>query len=92
MADKSLRTFVAYVEDKPGVLDRIASLFRRRNFNIETLTVTRSDRPGVSRITVEVLADDEGVLRIESNLYKLVNVLWVQDITLRPSRAANEER
>ncbi len=93
MKELSLRTFVAYVEDRPGVLDRVASLFRRRNFNIESLQVARTDRPGVSRLTVEVLADDAGVQRIEANLYKLVNVLFVQDITSRPSlRAVNEER
>ena len=93
MKELSLRTFVAYVEDRPGVLDRVASLFRRRNFNIESLQVARTDRPGVSRLTVEVLADDAGVQRIEANLYKLVNVLFVQDITSRPSlRSVNEER
>jgi acetolactate synthase-1/3 small subunit len=77
-----LRTFVLYVEDRPGVLDRVASLFRRRNFNIESLHVVRTDRPGVSRMVVEVRADDEGGQRIQANLYKLINVLSVKDVTL----------
>jgi acetolactate synthase-1/3 small subunit len=86
------RSFVLYVEDRPGVLDRVASLFRRRNFNIEALHVQRTDRPGVSRMTIEVRADEAGARRIEANLYKLVDVLWVQDVTLKPLSAVNEER
>jgi len=81
----SLRTFVAYVEDQPGVLNRIASLFRRRNFNIVSLNVGRTQEPGVSRMTVVVEADDDKARRIEANLYKLVNVLSVEDITQKPS-------
>ncbi len=53
-------TFVAYVEDKPGVLNRVASLFRRRTFNIESLTVGHTERPGVSRMTVVVDTDAYG--------------------------------
>jgi acetolactate synthase small subunit len=77
-----LRTFVLYVEDKPGVLDRVASLFRRRNFNIESLHVVRTDRPGISRMVVEVRADAEGGQRITAHLHKLINVLSVKDVTL----------
>lgn len=85
----TLRTFVLYVEDRPGVLDRVASLFRRRAYNIDSLAVTRTDRPGVSRIIVEVLADADTARRMEAHLYKLINVLQVQDITLHaPLRAA----
>jgi acetolactate synthase-1/3 small subunit len=75
------RTFIADVEDKPGVLNRIASLFRRRAFNIVSLTVGRTADPGVSRMTVVVEADDDTARRIEANLYKLVNVLHVHDVT-----------
>ncbi len=78
-------TFVVYVEDKPGVLNRVASLFRRRNFNIESLTVGHTDRAGVSRMTFVVEADDHTARRIEANLYKLVNVLRVEDISLQPT-------
>ena len=49
-----LHTFVAYVEDRPGVLTRVASLFRRLNININSLTVGRSERPGLSRLTLVV--------------------------------------
>jgi acetolactate synthase I/III small subunit len=77
----SLHTFVAYVEDQPGVLNRIASLFRRRGYNIVSLNVGRTHRPGVSRMTFSVQADADMAQRIEANLYKLVNVLSVEDIT-----------
>lgn len=74
-------TLVAYVEDKPGVLNRVASLFRRRAFNIESLTVGHTDQPGVSRMTIVVDTDESGARRVEANLYKLVNVLRVEDVT-----------
>ena len=78
--NKQLHTFVAYVEDKPGVLNRIASLFRRRNFNIESLTVGKTQEPGISRMTVLVEANKVAASHIEANLYKLVNVLRVEDL------------
>jgi len=77
-----LHTFVVYVEDKPGVLNRVSSLFRRRSYNIESLAVGHTNQPGVSRMTIVVDADDDSVARrIEANLYKLVNVLRVDDVT-----------
>ncbi|HLK36214.1 MAG TPA: acetolactate synthase small subunit [Polyangiaceae bacterium] len=79
MSNATLRTFIAYVEDLPGVLNRVTSLFRRRNYNIVSLTVGRTERPGVSRMTVVIEADDDAARRIEANLYKLVNVLFVED-------------
>ena len=75
------RTFITYVEDKPGVLNRVVSLFRRRGYNIESLTVGRSAREDVSRITLVIHADEDMARRIQANLYKLVNVLWVKDVT-----------
>jgi acetolactate synthase I/III small subunit len=75
------RTFITYVEDRPGVLNRVVSLFRRRGYNIESLTVGRTARPEVSRITLVVEADDDTARRIEANLYKLVNVLYVADVS-----------
>jgi len=78
-------TLIAYVEDKPGVLNRVASLFRRRNFNIESLTVGGTDQPGVSRLTVVVEASEAGARIVEANLYKLVNVLRVDDLTHKAS-------
>jgi len=79
MSKAILRTFIAYVEDLPGVLNRVTSLLRRRNYNIVSLTVGRTERAGTSRMTIVLEADDDGARRIEANLYKLVNVLWVQD-------------
>ena len=79
MSKATQRTFIAYVEDLPGVLNRITSLFRRRNYNIVSLTVGRTERPGVSRMTVVIEADEDAARRIEANLYKLVNVLFVED-------------
>jgi len=75
------RTFAVLVEDVPGVLNRVASLFRRRNFNIVSLNVGRTHEPGVSRMTVVVDADQRTSRLVEANLYKLVNVLAVEDIT-----------
>ena len=76
-----LNTFVVYVENKPGVLNRVASLFRRRAFNIESLTVGHTDKPGISRMTIVVDTDEQGAKRAEANLYKLVNVLLVNNVT-----------
>ena len=78
-------TFVVYVEDKPGVLNRVASLFRRRAFNIESLTVGHSETPEASRMTIVVRTDAIGARRLEANLYKLVNVVRVEDITSGPA-------
>jgi acetolactate synthase-1/3 small subunit len=85
MTHPTKRTFVVYVEDKPGVLNRVASLFRRRNFNIDSLNVGTTHEPGVSRMTIVCEADPDKAKRIEANLYKLVNCLRVDDITDRPS-------
>jgi acetolactate synthase-1/3 small subunit len=97
-----VHTFVVYVDDKPGVLNRVASLFRRRAFNIESLTVGHTEQAGVSRMTVVVDTDGYGARRLEANLYKLVPVRRVDDISTAPSivrdlalikvTAAGEER
>ena len=68
-------TFVVIVEDLPGVLNRISSLFRRRGFNIESLTVGHTERPGISRMTLVVADRRGGAARFEAHLYKLVNVI-----------------
>jgi len=80
-----LHTFVAYVEDKPGVLTRVASLFRRLNINIISLTVGHSERPGISRMTIVADANDEAGNRIRASLYKLENVIDVDDIGRAPA-------
>jgi acetolactate synthase-1/3 small subunit len=79
-----MRTLLALVEDKPGVLNRTASLFRRRAFNIESLTVGHTEQPGVSRMTIVVDSEKTDVEKVAQNLYKLVNVIKVEDITERP--------
>src|SRR6185369_10315599 len=82
-----IHTFAVYVDNKPGVLNRVASLFRRRAFNIESLTVGHTETPGVSRMTVVVDTDEYGARRLEAHLYKLVPVRRVDDITTAPSIA-----
>ena len=62
-------TLVALVEDKPGVLNRVASLFRRRAFNIESLSVGRTDVPGVSRMTIVIDSDQASAERVTAYLY-----------------------
>ncbi len=78
-------TLIALVEDKPGVLNRVSTLFRRRAFNIDSLTVGRTDQPGISRMTIVMESDAAGAERIISYLYKLINVIQVENVTHRPS-------
>ena len=66
-------------------MTRVASLIRRRGFNIESLTVGHTEQPGVSRMTIVMDSDERAVPRIEANLYKLVNVIRVENITAQPS-------
>lgn len=78
-------TLVALVEDKPGVLNRVASLFRRRAFNIESLTVGRTHETGVSRMTIMVDTEHTDAPLVEANLSKLINVIDVEDVTHCPT-------
>ena len=78
-------TFVVLVADKPGVLTRVASLVRRRGFNIESLTVGHAGTPDLSRITLVVEADPGAAARIEAHLYRLVDVRSVQNVTNMPT-------
>ncbi|WNG38850.1 acetolactate synthase small subunit [Archangium minus] len=81
MSTSLQRTFIVHVEDRPGVLNRVISLFRRRAYNIDSLTVARTERPAISRITLVVVVDDREARLLEANLYKLINVLYVEDVT-----------
>lgn len=74
-------TLVALVEDKPGVLNRIASLFRRRNFNIESIAVGHSEQPGLSRMTIVVDGDDAKIEQVRKQLDKVIEVIKIVDIT-----------
>ena len=80
-----LHTFAVYVEDQPGVLNRVSSLFRRRGFNIHSLSVGTSEAAGISRMTVVVRTDDGGAARIRAHLDKLVPIVRVEDLTERPA-------
>jgi acetolactate synthase-1/3 small subunit len=74
-------TLSVLVEDESGVLTRIAGLFARRGFNIESLAVGPAEQVGVSRITMVVPAEDKTIEQLTKQLYKLVNILRVQDIS-----------
>jgi acetolactate synthase-1/3 small subunit len=82
---ETTRVLVALVENKPGVLTRVASLFRRRNFNIESLTVGHTDSPEVSRMTIVVDATRTNAVMVRHNLLKMVNVIEVHDVTHEPA-------
>lgn len=75
---------VALVENKPGVLNRVASLFRRRNFNMDSLTVGRTHRPYISRMTITVDSARLDPKRIAFNLFKLINVIDVCVVSEEP--------
>lgn len=77
-------TLSVLVEDEPGVLSRISGLFARRGFNIESLAVGSSEKPGLSRITMVLAGDDRTIEQLIKQLYKLVNILHVQDVTQVP--------
>ena len=75
------RTISALVQDRPGVLARIAGLFRRRGFNIASLAVGRSEQPGLSRMTFVVEGPNEVVRHVSAQLDRLIDVVEVRDIT-----------
>ena len=78
-------TLSVLVEDESGVLTRIAGLFARRRFNIDSLAVGPTEKVGISRITMVVPSDHRTIEQLTNQLYKLVNILKVQDITNLPS-------
>lgn len=80
----NLQILVALVENKPGVLNRVVSLFRRRNFNIDSLTVGRTHKPNVSRMTIVVDANRADAQLIKANLLKMVNVIDVKLLSSEP--------
>ena len=80
-----LHRLVAIVVDKPGVLNRVSSLMRARNFNIDSLAVSRTDREGLSRMTISLHGDDIAVEQAAKQLYRLIDVLKVQDVTAEPT-------
>ena len=79
-----MQTIVAYVENKPGVLNRVASLTRRLAINIDSLTVGPTDNEEIARMTICAHTDEKGAHRLEASLEKLVDVLLAENITDRP--------
>ena len=80
-----LHRLIALVNDRPGVLNRVASLMRARNFNIDSLAVSHTDEPGLSRMTISLHGDDVAVEQAAKQLYRLIDVLKVQDVTNEPT-------
>jgi len=80
-----MQTIVAYVEHKPGVLNRVGSLARRLNINIDSLTVGPTETAGIARMTIVVNTHPEGAHRLQASLENLVDVLLAEIITDRPS-------
>ncbi len=74
-------TLIALVEDKPGVLNRVASLFRRRGFNIESISVGHSELPHISRMTIVVNGTAMIVEQVRKQLDRVIDVIKVSDIT-----------
>ena len=83
--ESKLHRLIAIVVDKPGVLNRVSSLMRARNFNIDSLAVSRTDREGLSRMTISLHGDDIAVEQAAKQLYRLIDVLKVQDVTAEPT-------
>ena len=83
--EQRLHRLVAIVVDRPGVLNRVSSLMRARNFNIDSLAVSRTDREGFSRMTISLRGDDVAVEQAAKQLYRLIDVLKVQDVTAEPT-------
>jgi acetolactate synthase-1/3 small subunit len=83
--EEMTHTLVALMEDKPGVLNRVSGLFRRRNYNIEALSVGHSEEPGISRMTIVVHGDDLIVEQVVKQLEKLINVTEVVDVSHQPT-------
>ncbi|NLB51498.1 MAG: acetolactate synthase small subunit [Syntrophomonadaceae bacterium] len=74
-------TLAVTVENKPGVLTRVATLFRRRGYNIDSLTVGTTENPGISRMTIVVQGDESVIEQVTKQLYKLVDVIKIVDVT-----------
>jgi acetolactate synthase-1/3 small subunit len=84
-----IHTLSVLVENKPGALVRVAMMFARRGYNIESLAVGPTERPDVSRITLRVDCEDRSLEQIEKQMHKLVNVLRVRE--LEPGQAVERE-
>jgi acetolactate synthase-1/3 small subunit len=79
-----MQTLVAYVENKPGVLNRVSSLARRLAINIDSLTVGPTDNQEIARMTIVAHTDERGAHRLEASLEKQVDVLLAENVSERP--------
>ncbi|WP_407391944.1 acetolactate synthase small subunit [Methanobrevibacter sp.] len=79
--DRKYHVISTLVEDKPGVLQKVAGLFNRRGFNIDGITVGNSEVEGLSRMVISVHADQKGLEQVIKQLNKLVDVIKIKDIT-----------
>ena len=77
----NMHTIVVMVENHPGVLNRVMSLFRQRSFNIESVSVGHTETPGISRMTFVLEGDDRVTEQVIKQLYKLLEVIKVTDVT-----------
>ncbi|KAF6632872.1 acetolactate synthase small subunit [Paenibacillus sp. LX16] len=77
-------TIAVLVNDQPGVLQRVSGLFGRRGFNIESITVGQSEEAGLSRMVIVTVGDENNLEQIEKQLYKLVDVIKVIDLSSKP--------
>ena len=79
--DKKYHVISTLVEDKPGVLQKVAGMFNRRGFNIDSITVGNSEVEGLSRMVITVHADQRGLEQVTKQLNKLIDVIKIKDIT-----------
>lgn len=87
MSDLQIRrhTIIAWLEDKPSVLNRVTGLFSRRNFNIESLNVGHTETAGISRMTFVARGTERDLQQITTQLDKLINVVHIEDVTNEPA-------
>lgn len=78
---KTRHTMIAWMEDKPGVLNRVAGLFGRRGFNIESLAVGHSETMGISRMTFVTNGTERDMRQVKTQLDKLINITRIEDVT-----------
>ena len=87
MSDTQIRchTIIAWLEDKPSVLNRVTGLFSRRNFNIESLNVGHTETPGISRMTFVTRGTERDLQQVTTQLDKLINVVHIENVTSEPA-------
>lgn len=78
--EEKKHTISMLVEDQPGVLTRISGMFARRNFNIDTITVGKTNKPGISKVVVTVIGDNATLEQVEKQINKLIDVVKVSEL------------